>query len=212
MEKANTKVAEKRAAAKEEQMKAEYAEKRQKWITSNGFNDNLTTFVYFPSNSYDVKDQLKDAGFRFDKVLLWHIAEVPEQYKDSCIEISFSEIGDFSAWGEGHFRIGAKDIVSEKILSTRPASCSEWVGQEKEKISDLPVTLVSIRGFEGYYGYSQVVKFLNGDNMITWFTATDIPFEPGDELLLSGTIKKLDEYKGDKITVMTRCRMKENIK
>lgn len=209
MEKANAKAAEKRASAQEEKMKAEYAKKRREWLSSNGFNDNLTTFVYFSSDSYDIKDQLKDAGFRFDKVLLWHIAEVPEQYKDSCIEISFSEIGDFSAWGAGHFRIGAKDYVANKILSMRPASNSEWIGQEKEKISDLPVTLVSIRGFEGHYGYTQVVKFLNGDNIITWFTATHIPFEPGDELFLSGTIKKLDEYKGDKTTIVTRCRMKE---
>ena len=208
MEKASAKAAEKREAAREQKMKAEYANKRAKWLEENGFNENLTTFVYFPADSFEVKDSLKDAGFKFNSSLLWHAATIPTGYEESCIEVSFNEIGEFSAWGEGHFNIDVKKIIEDKIKKARPASKSQWIGEEKDRIVDLPVVLVSIHGFETRYGYSQVVKFLNGDNVITWFTAVDIKFEPGDNILLSGTIKKLDEYKGEAQTIMTRCKLK----
>ena len=208
MEKASAKAAEKREAAREQKMKAEYANKRAKWLEENCFNENLTTFVYFPADSFEVKDSLKDAGFKFNSSLLWHAATIPAGYEESCIEVSFNEIGEFSAWGEGHFNPDVKRIIEDKIKKARPASKSQWIGEEKDRIVDLPVVLVSIHGFETRYGYSQVVKFLNGDNIITWFTAVDIKFEPGDNILLSGTIKKLDEYKGEAQTIMTRCRLK----
>ena len=208
MEKASAKAAEKREAAREQKMKAEYANKRAKWLEENCFNENLTTFIYALGDSYDIKEKLKDAGFKFNSSLLWHAATIPTGYEESCIEVSFNEIGEFSAWGEGHFNIDVKKIIEDKIKKARPASKSQWIGEEKDRIVDLPVVLVSIHGFETRYGYSQVVKFLNGDNIITWFTAVDIKFEPGDNILLSGTIKKLDEYKGEAQTIMTRCKLK----
>ena len=208
MEKASAKAAEKREAAREQKMKAEYANKRAKWLEENCFNENLTTFIYALGDSYDIKEKLKDAGFKFNSSLLWHAATIPTGYEESCIEVSFNEIGEFSAWGEGHFNPDVKRIIEDKIKKARPASKSQWIGEEKDRIVDLPVVLVSIHGFETRYGYSQVVKFLNGDNIITWFTAVDIKFEPGDNILLSGTIKKLDEYKGEAQTIMTRCKLK----
>ena len=208
MEKASIKAAEKREAAREQKMKAEYANKRAKWLEENCFNENGITWIYAKADSFDVKDKLKDAGFKFNHSLLWHAATIPTGYEESCIEVSFNEIGEFSAWGEGHFNPDAKKIIEDKIKKARPASKSQWIGEEKDRIVDLPVVLVSIHGFETRYGYSQVVKFLNGDNIITWFTAVDIKFEPGDNILLSGTIKKLDEYKGEAQTIMTRCRLK----
>ena len=208
MENASATAAKKREAAREQKMKAEYANKRAKWLEENGFNENLTTFVYFPADSFEVKDSLKDAGFKFNSSLLWHAATIPTGYEESCIEVSFNEIGEFSAWGEGHFNPDAKKIIEDKIKKARPASKSQWIGEEKDRIVDLPVVLVSIHGFETRYGYSQVVKFLNGDNIITWFTAVDIKFEPGDNILLYGTIKKLDKYKGEAQTIMTRCKLK----
>ena len=144
MEKASAKAAEKREAAREQKMKAEYANKRAKWLEENCFNENLTTFVYFPADSFEVKDSLKDAGFKFNSSLLWHAATIPTGYEESCIEVSFNEIGEFSAWGEGHFNPDVKRIIEDKIKKARPASKSQWIGEEKDRIIDLPVVLVSI--------------------------------------------------------------------
>lgn len=173
------------------------------WLEKNGFNENLTTFVYFPADSFEVKNELKAAGFIFNSFLLWHAATVPQGYEQSCVEIHLDEVAELY-----DYKPTARMIVEEIIKAARPVSKSEWIGQEKEKFTDLPVTLVSVHGFEGRYGYSQVVKFRNGENVITWFTATHIDAGNGDSLLLSGTIKKCDFYDNEAITIVTRCKIR----
>ena len=161
MEKASAKAAEKREAAREQKMKAEYANKREKWLEENGFNENLTTFVYFPADSFEVKDSLKDAGFRFSKILLWHIANIPEGYEDKVVEINLNQIAEIGAWGEGYYKPDARTLVDDILKNCRPIeeSTSEWLFEEKERFYDYAVVLKSIRGMETRFGYTQLVKF-----------------------------------------------------
>lgn len=211
MEKANAKAAEKKAAAREEKMKAEYADKRAKWLKENGFNENLTTFVYFPADSFDVKDSLKDAGFKFSKNLLWHIANIPEGYEEKVVEIELNKVAEIGAWGEGFFRPDARAFVDDTIKTCRPVeeSTSEWLFEEKERFYDYAVTLKSVRGMDTRFGWTQLVKFedANGSEL-DWWTAVEIKAEVGDQVLLTGTVKKFEEYKGNKITVVNRCKIK----
>jgi hypothetical protein len=207
LEARNKREAEKKAAERETKIKVEYETKSKEWLSKNGFNKNMVTYVYYLDNSYDVKDELKNAGFRFNKTLLWHCAEIPESYEDKVIAINFADIASMSAWGEGMYKVEARAFVDTQIKEARPASRSSWIGEEGEKLSVIPVTLVSIRPFESRFGFSQVVKFLNGDNVITWFTATNIKYEIGDSLLLSGTVKQHSEYNDELQTVMTRCKL-----
>lgn len=204
IEKTQSKRAEERAAALEEK----YEQKKEQWFIRNGFNEEKITYIYFPLDSYDIKEELKAAGFKYNPILLWHAAEVPDEYSDKCILVSFDEVAEMDIFGAGAYKVEAKSLVEEKLKEARPASKSKWIGEEKEKIAELPVILASIRTFEGYYGQSQIIKFLNEDNVIIWFTATNIKFEIGDSLLLSGTIKKLETYKDRAQTVMTRCQLK----
>lgn len=209
MEKANQRRQEKTKAERDAKIEAEYANNRKEWLITNGFNEEEKTYIYFPSDSYDVKDNLKQAGFRFNSSLLWHIAEPPAGYEDKLIVVTLDEVAQLGAWGKGCFKADARDLIDKRIEQARPQSTSEWIGEEKEKLNQYPVTLVSVHGFEGYYGFSQVVKFVDVQgNILTWFTAVDINFDLGDELLLSGTIKQHSEYKGEKSTVLTRCKLK----
>ena len=211
MEKANIKAAEKREAAREQKMKAEYANKRAKWLEENCFNENLTTFVYFPSDSFEVKDSLKDAGFRFSKILLWHIANIPEGYEDKVVEITLDQVAEISAWGEGFYRPDARTFVDDILKNCRPVeeSTSEWIGEEKERLYDIPVTLKQIREVETRFGFSQLVEFETKNlDKIVWWTTVDIQFNIGDEVLLTGTVKSHDEFRSVKQTTMTRCKLK----
>ena len=211
MEKASAKAAEKREAAREQKMKAEYANKRAKWLEENCFNENLTTFVYFPSDSFQVKDSLKDAGFRFSKNLLWHIANIPEGYEDKVVEIALDQVAEIGAWGEGFYRPGARTFVDDILKNCRPIeeSTSEWLFEEKERFYDYAVVLKSVRGMETRFGYTQLVKFEDANgNILQWWTAVEIKAEVGDQVLLTGTVKAHDEYKGVKSTTVTRCKIK----
>ena len=211
MEKASIKAVEKREAAREQKMKAEYADKRAKWLEENCFNENLTTFVYFPADSFEVKDSLKDAGFHFSKNLLWHIANIPEGYEDKVVEIALNQVAEIGAWGEGFYRPGARTFVDDILKNCRPIeeSTSEWLFEEKERFYDYAVVLKSVRGMETRFGWTQLVKFEDADgNILQWWTAVEIKAEVGDQVLLTGTVKAHDEYKGVKSTTVTRCKIK----
>ena len=211
MEKANAKAAEKREAAREQKMKAEYANKRTKWLEENCFNENLTTFVYFPADSFEVKDSLKDAGFKFNRSLLWHIANIPEGYEDKVVEITLDKVAEIGAWGEGCYRPNARTFVDDMLKNCRPIkeSTSEWLFEEKERFYDYAVVLKSVRGMETRFGWTQLVKFEDANgNILQWWTAVEIKAEVGDQVLLTGTVKAHDEYKGVKSTTVTRCKIK----
>lgn len=211
MERANAKANEKKAAERERKMKAEYADKRAKWLEENCFNENLTTFVYFPADSFEVKDSLKDAGFRFSKNLLWHIANIPEGYEDKVVEITLDQVAEIGAWGEGFYRPDARAFVDDMLKNCRPVeeSTSEWLFEEKERFYDYAVILKSVRGMETRYGYTQLVKFEDANgNILQWWTAVEIKAEVGDQVLLTGSVKAHDEYKGVKSTTVTRCKIK----
>lgn len=207
LEARNKREAERKNAERDAKIKAEYKAKSQEWLSKNGFNENMVTYVYSLEDSFSVKDTLREVGFRFSKTLLWHCAEIPEGYEDKVIAINFADVASMSAWGDGIYKIEARSFVDTQIKASRPASRSAWLGEEGEKLSNIPVTLVGIRPFESRFGFSQVVRFLNGDNVITWFTATNIKFEIGDSLLLSGTVKQHSEYNDELQTVMTRCKL-----
>ena len=211
MEKANAKAAEKREAAREQKMKAEYANKRAKWLEENCFNENLTTFVYFPADSFEVKDSLKDAGFKFNRSLLWHIANIPEGYEDKVVEITLDQVAEIGAWGEGCYRPNARAFVDDMLKNCRPIeeSTSEWLFEEKERFYDYAVVLKSVRGMETRFGWTQLIKFEDANgNILQWWTAVEIKAEVGDKVLLTGTVKAHDEYKGVKSTTVTRCKIK----
>ena len=211
MEKASIKAAEKREAAREQKMKAEYANKRAKWLKENCFNENLTTFVYFPADSFEVKDSLKDAGFRFSKVLLWHIANIPEGYEDKVVEINLDQVAEIGAWGEGFYRPDARTFVDDILKNCRPIeeSTSEWLFEEKERFYDYAVVLKSVRGMETRFGWTTLIKFEDDHgNILDWWTSTDVKAEVGNRVLLTGTVKSHNEYKGIKSTTVTRCKIK----
>ena len=211
MEKASAKAAEKREAAREQKMKAEYANKRAKWLEENGFNENLTTFVYFPVDSFEVKDSLKDAGFKFNRSLLWHIANIPEGYEDKVVEITLDQVAEIGAWGEGCYRPNARTFVDDMLKNCRPIeeSTSEWLFEEKERFYDYAVVLKSVRGMETRFGWTTLIKFEDDHgNILDWWTNTDVKAEVGDRILLTGTVKSHNEYKGIKSTTVTRCRLK----
>ena len=211
MEKASIKAAEKREAAREQKMKAEYADKRAKWLKENRFNENLTTFVYFPADSFEVKDSLKDAGFKFNRSLLWHIANIPEGYEDKVVEITLDQVAEIGAWGEGCYRPNARTFVDDMLKNCRPIeeSTSEWLFEEKERFYDYAVVLKSVRGMETRFGWTTLIKFEDDHgNILDWWTNTDVKAEVGDRILLTGTVKSHNEYKGIKSTTVTRCRLK----
>jgi hypothetical protein len=49
---------------------------------------------------------------------------------------------------------------------------------------------------------------MNEENILSWFTSSNISdLEVGKEYWLSATVKEHSEYKGEKQTILTRCKV-----
>lgn len=209
MERANERVRQKKAEEREAKMKAEFAGNRIKWLEENGFNEDEVTYIYAGTDSYQIKDELKEAGFRFSATLKWHKATRDEKYADNLIAVKLDEIAEWSAWGKATFSIEAKSIVEKKIAEVQPESTSEWIGEVGDKLKGIKVKLIRKYSFETRYGMSTVYNFEDEEgNVLVWFSSTVQPVEPGEWCTIKYcTIKDHSEYKDVKQTVITRAKL-----
>ena len=187
-------------------MEAEYEHKKAVWLETHGFAEDGSSYI-ITGETYSIKDELKEAGFRFDPVLLWHRASI-EGYEDRAIKIKVDDFFEFSAWGDGHYKIGAKEKIQALLAENEDYSHSEWVGEIGDHIKNEKVTLKRKGSFSGRYGLTNVYTFENEIGSIyTWFTSTFLNKEIDETFYIKGTIKKHDEYKGVKTTVLTRVKV-----
>lgn len=200
---------ERTAEKKEEAMLAGAEKKRNTWLETNGFDAEGYTYILVGLDSYAIKDELKEAGWKYNSFIRWHNAEAG-QYAENAVKVHWSDFYSTTAWGDMHPLPDAQKKADILINGEKEPSHSEWVGEVGERIKKVSVKLLGVYGFTGRYGYSQVVKFEDENrNVFTWFTAVNIPIEVGATCKLSGIIKKHDEYKGEKTTVLTRCKIME---
>jgi len=74
------------------------------------------------------------------------------------------------------------------------------------------VTLDFVTGYEGTYGYTTVLKFLTdaGETIVWKASSTELArADVGKRFELTGFVKKHDEYKGQKQTMINRCKAVE---
>lgn len=98
--------------------------------------------------------------------------------------------------------IWMKDMADAREAS---ASSNEWVGKVGERLTLNDLTITRLSMSEGQYGWTYIYGFADkAGNQFTWFGSKHI----GDinaVVSLKGTVKKHDEFKGRKQTVLTRC-------
>lgn len=86
---------------------------------------------------------------------------------------------------------------------------SKHIGTVGERVKMMKVTCEKLSGFEGAYGFSTIHKMVdeNGSDM-TWFASGDgSEMKEGETYHVALTIKKHDEYKGRKVTMVNRVKV-----
>jgi hypothetical protein len=98
----------------------------------------------------------------------------------------------------------------DNVRAKKPVKkVSEHIGNIGERIKGIKAVITMVRGFYGQFGECFMVLFEDSDgNKFKWFTSTDVDYEIGAEVVVTGTVKKHDAYKGVKQTVLTRCKIK----
>lgn len=94
----------------------------------------------------------------------------------------------------------------EEVQEARKGSA--WVGDVGERLRGLSVTVMFETHIESEWGGAKLVKFTDTDgNEFGWFGSGVAIYDlkKGDEVILTGTVKKHDTYQGIKQTMLTRC-------
>jgi len=152
---------------------------------------------------------------------------VAEAFMDYCLNLSGSSSfehtvrnifksgivsGKSSAMAGGALAGYLKHIQREvrKTAETErkaAAPAGKHLGAVGDRMEFGTATVVFVRRIEGYYGATTLTKFLAGDDTIVWFRSGDkSDLKVGDTVSITGTVKKHDQFKDEKQTVITRAK------
>lgn len=180
--------------------------KKAKWLGTNGFSIDGKTYCVL-GNTYSIKDQLKNAGFKYSPLLNWHGAEqieLPEEFK--YVQVSFDDLYQWNDLNHAAMQLPtAADFMKKIFDADKPISTSDYFGVVGERYKDIPAILVSIKSFDGYYGKTNIYNFEIDGNIITWMTTSTIAIPLNTAALITFTVKKHEIYKDEKITQISRC-------
>ena len=208
---------EQKRAEKIQALKDESENNKRDLLKKFGYEDldNPTIYIVVGGDTYQIKDIIKERGGHYNATFGWFfnkVTEVPEGY--SLLPIAFDDVYDWHPMTKTvDIKENAAEVVREakKALYPTPESESEYVGEVKERMRDLRVTLTGARAVSGAYGTSILFTFEYNKNVLVWFTSSPPSEEEatvGNEYLLTGTVKEHKEYNGVKQTRLTRCKLK----
>ena len=179
-------------------------ERNRKFFKEQGLSETGEAFIV-TGETYSIKEQLKEAGAKFNYLMGWHFDHEIDIF--NTVKITVEEIAHRNMVDEFIFNDDVKDIIDKKIRDSMPKSTSEYVGNIGDKIS-VEVKLVGKYYYEGFYGVTNIYKFVdNNDNIYVWKTSTYKEIELNEVYTLRGTIKEHSEYKDEKQTILIRCKI-----
>ena len=183
---------------------------KAEWFEANGFSENGVTYLVL-GNSYAIKDELKENGFKFSPLLRWHCDNCDYELSQGCYykPLNFYDLFTWdSDTNTAFMKEGTREAI-ELIFNPIEDCNSTYVGEIGERLRDIFVTVRNIGGFDSAYGYKWVYTFEDeSGNRYTWFTTSQQAVSIGSTVSLTGTIKAHVEYKDAETTQLTRCSLK----
>lgn len=167
------------------------AEDGSAWIAVNKF-----------AKAVDMKPQ----GARWSPKLGWFFKEEHE----GTFFMGADDLGEYNTNGWWGFKGEVEELIDEKRVALAPKSESEYVGEVGKKI-EAEVVFEKKIVFETHYTYygetNYILKFKANGNVLVWKTGSWQELEEGKTYKVKGTVKEQTEYKGEKQTVLTRCKL-----
>ena len=151
--------------AKMAKLEADSEINKKETLAKMGFDvENPMIYVIIGGNTYNVKEEIKERGGRYNATFGWHYTsnnEPPHGFTTIAIPIDsvyewFPRIKKFM------LKDTAKVVVEEAKKTALPPSKSEYIGEEKERMRDLIVTLTDARPVESRFGTSILFTLKQG--------------------------------------------------
>lgn len=201
-----------REAKKRQKLVDESAEWNKTWLEREGFNADGVTYVVL-GNTFDIKDELKEKGAKFNQAMGWHMADA-QGY--DAVPISVEQVTYKTYIGRFEYLMysdivdvvnPAKDAAEQELKAVRGEHVSEYIGTVGER-REFNCKLVGSFAYESHFSFygetNYIYKFVdeNGD-IVVWNTSSWLDTEK-KEFRFKATIKEHSEYRGEKQTVVTR--------
>ena len=119
--------------------------------------------------------------------------------------------GDFCSYRESGLvaSIWAARRNHEKRAKAAPKKedATGYVGKPKERLQPITMKVTAIKDISGQF--TKIIhKMEDGDgNHYAWFASVDPDLEIGKEYEIVGTVKDHREFRGEKETILTRCKV-----
>lgn len=172
------------------------------------FNDYITIFK---GNTYPLLDWFKSSGAKYKPLWGWYFPsnmDLPNPLPNGVEPVRLLWENVCNLTGDD---LGPKEIIEQAVgtLLYEPSN-SQFVGEVEDKIV-ITITVKKKTSFSGPYGPTNlfIMEDLE-DNIYTWFTTTN-PIQEGQSYILRGSVKDHKIYKNEKQTVLSRCRVLEEI-
>lgn len=99
-----------------------------------------------------------------------------------------------------------RTLAEAKIRASRPSS--EYVGTIGQTGLTLEAEVIFTKQIEGNYGTSTLISFVTDKGEVgKWFASGVWDLEKGERITIRGSVKDHQEYRGEKQTVLTRCKI-----
>ena len=169
-------------------------------------NDDLYMVI---GDTYEIKDELKKKGAKYNRETGWTFKEPKSEYK--TVRLTLNDIAYTDEYGKYHYRPEIEDAVRKiQKENTHYEETGEYLGEVGETISVGDLRCVKVYQYSGAYGTVNVYTFKDpNNNTVVWSTSKYIDGidDKDSRYILVGKIKALKEYKGDKQTILTRCKV-----
>lgn len=104
---------------REQEWRDKVHSENQKFFQKEGFNSEGTTYIVTSSNSYEVKEMLKEEGYKYNGILGWHGSEPSKCVKTVPLQADQvyqkNQHGIFIDWYKDDFHRVKEEIEAEFI-------------------------------------------------------------------------------------------------
>lgn len=174
-----------------------------------GFANEYITI--FKGNTFPLLDWFKSTGAKYKPLWGWYFPsdmDLPNPLPNGVEPVRLLWENVCNLTGDD---LGPKETIEQAVgtLLYEPSN-SQFVGEVGDKIM-ITITVKKKTSFSGPYGPTNlfIMEDLE-DNIYTWFTTTN-PIQEGKSYILKGSVKDHKIYKNEKQTVLSRCKVLEEI-
>lgn len=177
-----------------------------------GFGNQGFIWLFKGKDTYSALDWFRRQPTRYARMWGWYLPsdiEMPNPLPTGVIPIKlfWEDVCD-----ETKNNLKNEDEVRKYVETLiYDSGVSQWAGAEGDKITFEAVCNKKVE-VQSAYGLSTIYNFTDASgNKYSWTTSTSPGIMEGNKYEITGKIKKLDTYRNNKITVLTRAKVNAEI-